>query len=299
LRQGIDPRSGRFAGPRILIVGCGDVGRRVAGLLRGRFRILALVRSAASADALRALGVVSIVGDLDDPRSLGAIGGLAPTVIHLAPPPDRGLRDSRTRTLVHALHGVERLLYVSTSGVYGDAFGAWVDETRTTDARTDRARRRVDAEQCLRRWSRTRDVALTILRVPGIYAADRLPLDRLRAGVPVLDANEDVYTNHIHADDLARAIVVALARGTPQRIYHTVDDSGLRMGDWFDLVADRFDLARPERLPRALLGARVPATSLSFMSESRRLANARMKNELGLRLRYPTVRDGLAVARGD
>ena len=297
MRRSTDPRSGRFAGPRILIVGCGDVGRRVVRLLERRYRLFALVRSETVADELRGVGVVPITGDLDDPHTLDALGGIAPIVLHLAPPPGDGAIDSRTRALVRALHGVERFVYVSTSGVYGDAAGAWVDETRATDATTGRARRRVDAEQRLRIWARTHGVALTILRVPGIYAGDRLPLARLAARTPVLDADADVFTNHIHADDLARAIVVAIARGGPQRIYHTVDDSGLRMGDWFDLVADTFGLERPERVDRPTLAARVPSTLLSFMSESRRLSNARMKDELGLRLTYPTVREGLAAAR--
>jgi nucleoside-diphosphate-sugar epimerase len=297
INEGIDPRSGRFAGPRILVVGCGDVGRRVVALLRGRYRLLALARSPEAADQLRASGVVPITGDLDHPRTLGMLGGRAPTVLHLAPPPPHGSIDTRTRALIRALHGVERLIYVSTSGVYGDAAGAWIGETRSTDARTDRARRRVDAERQLRTWARDRGTALTILRVPGIYAGDRLPLARLNARTPVLDEHEDVYTNHIHADDLARAIVVALARGAPQRIYHTVDDSTMRMGDWFDLVADTFALDRPARVDRRTLVGQIPATLLSFMSESRRLTNARMKHELGLRLAYPTVREGLAAAR--
>lgn len=297
MRDSVDSRNGRFAGPRILVVGCGDVGRRVVARLGGRCRILALARSDEAAEDLRSIGVVPIRGDLDDPASLGRLGGLAPTVVHLAPPPGQGAIDTRTRSLILSLRGVERLLYVSTSGVYGDAAGDWIDETRTPRASTDRARRRVDAERRLRAWARQRGVALTILRVPGIYASDRLPLARLRARTPVLDATADVYTNHIHADDLARAVVLALSRGDPQRIYHTVDDSELMMGDWFDLVADTFALDRPARVDRPTLIERVPSTLLSFMSESRRLTNRRMKHELGLRLAYPTVREGLSAAR--
>jgi nucleoside-diphosphate-sugar epimerase len=278
-----------FAGARILIVGCGDVGRRLVRLLSTRFRVLATARTRESANALRALGVVPIAADLDRPATLWRLGGIAPVVVHLAPPPDRGVTDPRTRALLGALHGVERLVYASTSGVYGDRGGAWTDETATVAPITDRARRRVDAEAQLRGWSLARGTRLSIVRVPGIYADDRLPTARLAAGTPALVAEDDVYTNHVHAEDLARVIALALFRGAPQRIYHAVDDSTLKMGDWFDRVADAHGLARPPRMARDAIGDRVSPALLSFLSESRRLTNGRMKQELGVRLAYPTV----------
>ena len=274
------------------------MGARLASLLGDRQRILATTRTAEQVAAFRSLGIVPIVADLDRPATLGRLGGIAPTVVHLAPPPPRGTVDTRTRALLRALSGVERLVYVSTSGVYGDCGGARVDETRRPAPSTDRARRRVDAETALRTWARQHRVRLAILRVPGIYAADRLPVARIRAGTPALLAVDDVYTNHIHADDLARLIALALARGSPQRIYHAVDDSAIRMGDWFDAVADAHRLPRPERVARDAIAARVSPELLSFMTESRRLANRRMHGELGARLRYPTVHEGLADAVG-
>jgi nucleoside-diphosphate-sugar epimerase len=292
-----DARAGRFAGARILIVGCGDVGRRLVTQVGERFRVFATVRPPARADSLRRIGAVPIVADLDDPRTLDRLGGIAPTVVHLAPPPLQGTTDPRTRALLRVLHGVARLIYISTSGVYGDCHGDWIDETRTPSPTTDRARRRVDAETQLRVWARERRVALTILRVPGIYATDRLPLARLEAGTPVLRASDDVYTNHIHADDLARLIALAIRRGATQRIYHAVDDSAIRMGDWFDLVADAHRSPRPERVARDVIAERIAPNLLSFMSESRRLSNHRMHDELGFRLAYSTVRDGLAAIK--
>jgi nucleoside-diphosphate-sugar epimerase len=209
--------------------------------------------------------------------------------VHLAPPQSEGERDLRTRRLTAILPEGARLVYVSTTGVYGNCHGAHISETQATAPVNARARRRVDAEQVLRAWAVRSGSRLSILRVPGIYAADRLPIERLQRGTPALLADDDVFTNHIHADDLARIIRLALSRGAAQRVVHAVDDSDLKMGDYFDLVADAHGLPRPPRLPRAQLAQQVTPMMLSFMSESRRLSNARLKHELGVRLRWPDV----------
>lgn len=289
----------RFLRPTLLIVGCGDVGLRVAKLLRGRWRLLALTSSAGRIAELRAAGVVPLLGDLDRPQTLGRLAGLADAVLHLAPPPAGGSTDPRTRHLLQALArrgGVRRIVYGSTTGVYGDCAGARFDETRVPRPATDRARRRVDAETVLRWAGRRGGVAVSILRIPGIYALDRAggdPRERVRRGDPVLVTDDDVYTNHVHADDLARACVAALHRGAPQRVYHVVDDSQARMGEHFDLVADRCGLPRPPRITRAQAERELSPMRLSFLSESRRLDNRRMKRELRLWLRYPTAADAL------
>jgi nucleoside-diphosphate-sugar epimerase len=280
--------------PRILIVGCGDVGMRLIPLLRSRFRVFALTSQSERLSELRSAGVIPILGNLDSPQSLYRLKGLADIVVHLAPPPMQGSLDQRTRNLVAILPRHGRLVYVSTTGVYGDCKGAYFDETRPVAPVNARAERRVDAERVLRRWARYHEGKLSILRVPGIYAADRLPLERLRQGTPALLDSDDVYTNHIHADDLAKIIALALFRAQPLRVYHTVDDSALKMGDYFDQVATAFKLPLPPRVPRAELSKQVSPMLLSFMSESRRLSNERMKTELGVRLRWPAVSDLLA-----
>ena len=279
--------------PRLLILGCGDVGMRLLPLLRARFRVFAVTSQPARCAQLRAAGAVPIVANLDDRASLQRLAGLAHTIVHLAPPLSSGLLDRRTRNLAAILPEHARLVYVSTSGVYGDCGGATVAETRPVAPANARAKRRVDAEQVLRAWGARRGANVAILRVPGIYADDRLPLKRLREGTPALAVDDDVYTNHIHADDLARIIERALWRGRPGRVYHASDDSELRMGDYFDAVADAFALPRPPRLPRAALQQVVTPMLLSFMSESRRMDNTRIKRELGVRLRYPRVADAL------
>jgi nucleoside-diphosphate-sugar epimerase len=285
------PRGRRKLGrPRLLIVGCGDVGLRIVARVHARYRILALTSSPARVQALRAAGVVPIHGNLDDRASLRRLRGLAPWLIHLAPPPNSGRTDPRTRRLLAAVSGgVRKLVYISTTGVYGDHGGAVIDETARLQPANERAIRRIDAETAMRA------AGACMLRLPGIYAHDRLPLERLRAGTPALRDEDDVYTNHIHADDLARISLAALFRGKAGRVYNAVDDSQLKMGEYFDLVADRFGLARPPRLPREQLKAAVSPMMYSFMTESRRLRNARLKRELGLRLRWPVVASALAA----
>jgi nucleoside-diphosphate-sugar epimerase len=285
---------------RLLIVGCGDVALRMVGLLRGRYRLYALSRSAQRHDLLRAHGISPLPGDLDDPATLSRTAALPHDILHFAPPPNQGLRDSRTGNLIRALRRSgsipQRLVYISTSGVYGDCLGEIVDEGRPLRPQSDRARRRVDAERMLRAWGRESGVRVIILRVSGIYAADRLPLARIRAGTPALARAEDAYTNHIHADDLARIVLAALSRGRPGRAYNAADGSWLKMGDYFDLVAENFGLPHPPRISREDAERSVPETTLSFMRESRRLSNRRLRQELRFRLHYPSVSHGLAEA---
>ncbi|HEY5764237.1 MAG TPA: SDR family oxidoreductase [Rhodocyclaceae bacterium] len=283
---------------RVLIVGAGDVARRLHPLLARRFRVFVLLRNADKAGAWRAAGATPIAGDLDDRRSLDRAAALAQWIVHLAPPPSGGADDPRTAHLLAALRRraslAQRLVYISTSGVYGDCGGARIDESKTPSPKTPRGRRRLAAERRVRSYAKSRRAS--ILRVPGIYAADRLPLARLQSGTPALQANDDVFTNHIHADDLAASVRQALLYGRSGRVYHVVDDSEQRMGDYFDAVADAFGLARPPRISRADAARQIDPGMLSFMSESRRLDNSRMKRELRLRLRYPNTAAGIAAA---
>ena len=266
---------------RLLVVGYGDIARRAAPLLAARFSITALSRTTGL--------------DLDHPVQLTL--GAADALLHCAPPPPDGERDGRTAHLLSALDeqhvGPKRVVYISSSGVYGDCGGERVAESRPLNPQTPRARRRADAERQLERWCAARGTALIVLRAPGIYAAERLPLERLRARLPVLRREDDVYTSHIHADDLASAVARGLERDAPEGVYNTADDTELPMGDWLDLVAEYAGLPHPPRMARERIAELVPPELWSFMQESRRLDNARLKHVLGVRLRYPTVHVGL------
>jgi nucleoside-diphosphate-sugar epimerase len=296
----------RFRKERVLIIGCGDVGQRAAKQLVGRAKVVALTSSPEKAPDFRRQGMVPLVGNLDDPQTLQRLSGWATRVLHLAPPPSDRVggwsTDPRTLNLVRALQKrtlPKSMVYGSTSGVYGDCQGAWVSEATPVQPHTPRAIRRVDAEKLVRFLGK-KGVRSSILRIPGIYAPDRpngTPRERLLKGTPVLVHKDDVFTNHIHSDDLARACVAAIWIGKPQRVVHVSDDTHLKMGDYFDLAADLMGLPRPPRLPRTQAQETLPLMLLSFMSESRRLENTRLKKELKIRLKFPTVTEGLQPMR--
>lgn len=273
---------------RILIIGCGDVGERLVRCYRQQARFAALTRTADGAVRLREMGVKPIIGDLDHPhtlRQLPRVDG----VFHFAPPPAEGVTDTRTRHLLRALTRAglpDKLVYISTSGVYGDCRGHWVSETRPVAPVNARAMRRVHAERQLRAWGRALQVSVSILRAPGIYAADRLPLERIKRGTPALISADDSYTNHIHADDLARLAWFAMFRARSQRVYHAVDAQPLKMGDWFDSCADAYGLPRPPRITRTAADEVLSEALLSFLRESRRLSNRRVGEELRFHYLY-------------
>jgi len=282
---------------RLLIMGGGDIAQRALPWLQKRFRVYVLVRSEEAALFWRKAGAIPLCGDLDRRETLGRLAGIADTLLWTAPPETSGTGSRRLLNALFCLTGRNQrprsIVYISTSGVYGDCDGALVTETRTPSPLSARGSRRLACENFLREVAARHGIALRILRAPGIYAAERLPVERLHSNSPVLHHTEDVFTNHIHADDLARASCLALFRGRHVGIYNVCDNSHLRMGDFYDVLADTLALPHPPRASRADCAARLSPMSLSFMRESRRLVNLRARRELRWHPEYAEIAEGL------
>ncbi|MDE1989245.1 MAG: SDR family oxidoreductase [Betaproteobacteria bacterium] len=278
---------------RWLIIGSGDVARRMVPLMRVAPKLFVLCRDHASAARWRSLGATPLMGDLDQPATLGRLSGLAHVVFHFAPPATDRAGDPRTKHLIAALERgaslPHTLVYISTTGVYGDCQGALVDECSPVRPTTARAARRVEAETLLRAFAVRSGCRVSILRAPGIYAEDRLPLERLKRQDPLPELPSDPWTNHIHARDLAQAALDAVHQARPNRVYNVVDDSRLRMGEFYENLARHFGLPLPSRLPLPEVRRKISEISWSFMAESRQVSNARIKREFGRAWYYPSV----------
>lgn len=282
---------------RIFIVGCGDTGIRVAALEQAAGRqAIALSRSETSASRLSQRGIKSVAGNLDSPESLRGLAADCDVLYYFAPPPSSGKTDPRLADWLNALKGQalpRRIVYISTSGVYGDCKGEWVDEDGPLNPRSDRARRRVDAENRLTAWCEVSGVEGLILRVPGIYGPGRLPVERIRNGIPVVREDESPWSNRIHVDDLAQACCLAAHRCKAAGVYNISDGNPTTMTDYFYRVADFLGLPRPPAISMEEAKATLGPGILSFLEESKRLDNRRMLEGLGVVLRYPRLSKGL------
>lgn len=286
----------------ILIIGCGKVGSRLAqGWIQAAVPVWALARSGDSAKNLQSLGVQVIRGDLDDAGELLALADLPlenMTLYYLAPPPGEGEGDPRMLHFLQALEQgnvPEQIIYMGTSGVYGDSAGEWVDEQSPLHPETSRARRRLAAEQALRAGATRLGFSLTLLRVGGIYGPGRLPEARLRKGLPVLRESECGYSNRIHLDDLL-TICVACAEQPAEgvRVFNVSDGRPGNMTEYFLAVADRLGLQRPPQISMAEAAEQLSPAMLSYLGESRRMDSRKVWRELGLEPRYPDLASGLA-----
>jgi nucleoside-diphosphate-sugar epimerase len=288
--------SGKRMNP-VLIIGCGDIGQRVARALWPA-PVAGVVAKTDSVRRLQALGIEALQVDLDRPLSSQQLPAGGRELFYFAPPPGQGERDSRVSRVCEVLQDNNlptRLVYISTSAVYGDCGGDWIDEDAPLRPGTARGRRRLDAERQWLGWSARTGVAVVILRVPGIYAHDRLPVRRLRDGLPVLAEADCPFTNRIHADDLARVCIAAMRRGRPGAAYNVSDGRPTTMTDYFNRVADHLGLPRPPVVDRAVADRALTPSMLSFLEESKRLDNRRMQEQLGVDLLYPDLAAGLAA----
>lgn len=281
----------------VLIVGCGDIGHRVAALeIAAGHSVVGLARGAAREAEFQRSGICPIRGDLDQPDSLQALPR-ADVLYYLAPPPGTGTGDPRLANCLDALARrsawPRRWVYISTSGVYGDCAGAWVDEDWPLAAKADRAKRRVAAERLLAERLAATSVDWVILRVPGIYGPGRLPVDRVRQGTPVIREEEAPFSNRIHADDLALACLAAARHGVSGRAYNVSDGCPTTMTDYFCRIARLIGAPEPPRISLAEARQVFSPAMLSFLEESKRLDNRRMREELGVEPRYPDLETGL------
>lgn len=289
----------------ILISGCGDIGKRVARLILAQSReqviVHGLTRNKDTARDLENLGIQPVIVDLDDPATLKNLPSKDTTVFHLAPPPNDGQGENRTkdprfRALLEAFNHSgfpKKVVLLSTTAVYGDCQGEWVDETAEISPQTDRGRRRLDAELALRDWAEENNVSYVILRVSGIYGPGRLPIERLKKSLPILREDLAPFSNRIHQDDLAMVCVAAGERAPSGAIYNVCDGHPSTMSHYFKSIATALDLPAPPEINREQAEKQLSAGMLSYLSESRRLSNKKMLDELGVTLKYPDLAAGL------
>jgi nucleoside-diphosphate-sugar epimerase len=283
----------------VTIVGCGDIGTRLAlGYIADGVSVTGIVRSSKRLERLAGAGIHGVRIDLDQPsNSIKLIE--SSQLFYFTPPPPRGDKDTRVRQFIEGLckPGIpERVVYLSTTGVYGDCQGEWVDETRSPAPLADRAKRRLDAEQCWLAWSEETGSSVVILRVAGIYGPGKLPLERLRSGQPMVSEEDAPITNHIHSLDLVKIARIAMQRGVPGEVYNVCDGSPEPMTRYFNQVADFLGLPRPPLISLEEAQQRLSPGMRAYLRESRRLSNHKLINELGVELDYPDLKRGLAVS---
>jgi nucleoside-diphosphate-sugar epimerase len=284
----------------ILLIGCGYVGKRVADkeLARGN-AVLAIVRSDESRQALQGNGVPATCLDLDLPIDRSAPATKGAGIYYFAPPPEKGQSDPRIRRFLESIGPQqlpERVVYISTTGIYGDCRGDWVDEERAPEPQADRSKRRLDAETALRDWSRQTGIKVVVLRVPGFYGPGKLPLARIRKGTPVLRESESPWSNRVHIDDLVATCLAAMHHPEPDDTYNISDGHPSTMTDYFNQVADAAGLPRPPEISLEQAKKQFSPELLSYLSESKRIDNTRMREKLCIEPAYPSLKDGLAAA---
>ncbi|MCK4744020.1 MAG: SDR family oxidoreductase [Sulfuriflexus sp.] len=284
----------------ITIIGCGDIGRRVAALYQHEgAKIAGMVHSKSSVEALSGLGIAPIQANLDDTDTLRGSRYQDNLVFYFAPPPRIGERDTRMANWLSSLEAnnlPNKVVLISTTAVYGDSAGEWITELSPTTPGTDRGLRRLDAEQQLKQWADANDVGFVILRVPGIYGSGRLPRERLEKGLPVLNEAECGFTNRIHSDDLAMICVAAAKQEKSAEVFNVSDGHPSTMTDWFNQVADFLKLPRPPQVSMQEAEAVMTAGMLSYLKESRRIDNSKMLNDLDISLEFETIKKGIAAS---
>ena len=283
----------------IFIVGCGDIGQRVATLWQNRsFDVFALTHSEENATQLQSNDIMPIRGDLDSAETLQDLPVRNALVYYFAPPPRSGETEPRMTNFLDAI-SIDalpvHLLYMSTSGVYGDTGGEWVTENSPLNPKTDRSKRRVDAERQVRGWSAETGIPFTILRVPGIYGPGRLPIGKVKSGRPVLREGDAPYSNRIHADDLARICVDVVTDGEPSETYNVNDGNPGSITQYYFTLADLLGIERPPTISMEAAREQFSPMLLSFLEESKRLDISKLRDHIGYEPIYPSLEKGVAA----
>lgn len=281
------------------IVGCGYVGRRLALQLGKEYNLYGLVRTTASLKSLRSAHVEPIMLDLDKlgKQDLSPVWFRNCTLFYFAPPRADGESDVRLHRFLNLLETIpDTMVYISTTGIYGNTHGAVVDESSPVNPQTQRAMRRVSAEHITRIWCTENKVRRVVLRVPAIYGPGRLPLDRLRKQEPVIRADESPIINRVHVDDLVQACLAAALNPQARGIYNVSDGNACSMTEFLRLVAELANLPMPAEIPLDEAQLSYSPEFLSYLDESRRVDNTRMRKELGVQLRYADVRQGISAS---
>ncbi len=285
----------------VFIIGCGDIGQRVAALCqKNNMRVTGLARSKETVARLEATGIGPVYGDLAQLESLKDLPTANAILFYFAPPPSEGEIDPLIRNFLSSINTgflPKQLVLISTSAVYGDCNGKWITETQPLNPQTARSLRRLDAEQALREWSVKMGVPSVILRVGGIYGPGRLPIERIEKSLPILKEDESPFTNRIHQDDLAQICVAAAEHGKNAEVYNVSDGQPSTMSRYFKEVARSNDLPLPPEISLKEAKQVMSAGMLSYLTESRRINNEKMLNELKVNLVYPSLEIGLLVGR--
>lgn len=281
----------------ILIIGCGDIGKRVAKCWqKSGYTVYGATRQESRLDELAQLDIKPCKLDLDKVTNSPTLPSKDALLYYFAPPPARGTEDTRLQQFLTNIDRNElpkQFIYISTSGVYGNQNGKLINEAEPPNPMVDRAKRRYHAEQQLQQWSKETKVPVTILRVGGIYGPGRLPLQRLKDQIPMLHENLSPQTNRIHADDLAQVCFAAATKKAQGEIYNVSDGTNSNMTEYFNTIADFAGLPRPPLVGWDEAEKTISKGMLSYLKESRRMDNSKMMQELEIKLLYPTLKDGL------
>ena len=269
----------------LLCLGYGYSARALARRLVAQgWRVVGTIRSEDKADAVRADGVEPLLWPCD---LEAALDGVSHVLSSIAPDAegDPVLREGRAALEAARPKWVG---YLSTTGVYGDHGGGWVDEETPTGPATERGKRRVLAEQ---EWLGVEGLPVHVFRLAGIYGPGRGPFAKLRRGVAQRIIKKDQIFSRIHVEDIASVLEASIARPDPGRVYNVCDDDPQPPEIVLEHAAEMLGMVPPPAVPFET--AEMTPMARSFYADSKRVRNDRMKDELGVKLAYPTHMDGL------